>query len=83
MFDEADLSELSLDELHTRIRIRAAEALSAVRFLTAAAPFCAQALDLVEADLRETVAAATAAQELELEVVRLVAGPRPRRRLTS
>jgi hypothetical protein len=77
MYMEKALSELSLGELLLRAHIRAGEAFAAVQLLTAAAPFCASALELVESDLRVVVAAVAAAQEVERELIGLVAGPRP------
>jgi hypothetical protein len=65
----------SLAQLHTGIRIRVGSALASVRFLTAAAPFCAPALELVETDLEAALDAAQRAEQLERQLTRLLAGP--------
>lgn len=65
----------TLDDLHRSIILRLAAGLSAVRLLSAAAPFCDPALSIVVGDLEQALSAAQQAQRVTEEVSRLVIGP--------
>jgi hypothetical protein len=65
----------SLEESLTIVRARLGSCLNQVELLTVAAPFCAPALELVRDDLREALAVARDAAEVERKIVDALAGP--------
>jgi hypothetical protein len=70
------VSEKSLAQLHTTIRLRAQSGLATVRMIGAIAPFAGSSYVLIEEELAEIVAAVEQAERLECLLEQALAGAR-------